>query len=49
MESVDTIITVGAGTVCTNKTLGRDIINAICTTAVAYCQTDIGPNGSITP
>ncbi|MHB8253783.1 MAG: prepilin-type N-terminal cleavage/methylation domain-containing protein [Acidiferrobacter sp.] len=66
----DTIITVGAGTVCTNATLGQDIVNAVvgdgstsaagatspggvvvpvCTTAVAYCQTDVGPNGSITP
>ena len=70
MESDDTIITVGAGTKCTNKTLGRDIVNAIiadgstsaagavspggvtvpvCTVGVAFCQTDVGPNGSITP
>ena len=66
----DTIITVGAGTTCTNTTLGQDIVNAIvgdgstsvagatspsgvvvpvCTTAVAFCQTDVGPNGSVTP
>ena len=66
----DTIITVGAGKLCTNTTLGQDIVNAVvgdgstsitgvtspngtpvqgCTTAVNYCQTDVGPNGSVTP
>ena len=66
----DTIITVGAGALCTNATLGQDIVNAVvgdgstsaasatspngakvvgCTITAKYCQTDVGPNGSVTP
>ena len=67
----DTIVTVGAGALCTNTTLGQDIVNAVvgdgstsansgtksptgvsmpaCTTTADFCQTDIGPNGSVTP
>ncbi len=66
----DTIVTVGAGALCTNTTLGQDIVNAVvgdgstssvgatspngatvaaCTVAGKYCQTDVGPNGSVTP
>ena len=66
----DTIVTVGAGALCTNTTLGQDIVNAVvgdgstssvaatspngatvvaCTIAANYCQTDVGPNGSVTP
>ncbi len=68
--TTDTIVTVGAGALCTNTTLGQDIVNAVvgdgstsatsaksptgatvvaCTTTSKYCQTDIGPNGSVTP
>ena len=69
--TTDTIITVGAGKLCTNTTLGKDIVNAVvgdgstsantgitsptgvsvpaCTIAASYCQTDVGPNGSVTP
>ncbi|MHB1512870.1 prepilin-type N-terminal cleavage/methylation domain-containing protein [Acidiferrobacter sp.] len=66
----DTIITVGAGKLCTNTTLGQDIVNAVvgdgstsavgatspngatvaaCLVTGNYCQTDVGPNGSVTP